>query len=396
MTITQTGRPSLFVPKALYFLNYASIGILFPFIGLYYHQIGLTGMQIGFLGAISPLVGLVITPVWGLINDRLSKAHLLLALASAGAAISVFALSLTSLYPIIILIVFFQSFFVMPVSTLIDSASLRLLGGRRELYGRQRLWGSIGFIITSVLLGQVLEQTGLKFILYGYAVLMGAFCLTSLSLPRQQASVNRPQISGIWALVRQPVWAWFTASTVLLNMAYSGMLTFLSLYLQKMGGSPGLIGNVYAVGAISEIPIMFLGAWIIARYPTRRLVAFAYFAHAVRFALYILMPSPVWALPIALLNSLTYGLLMISAVAYIDQLAPPEWKSVALGLYYSAFSLGGMLGGPINGWIFDAAGGKALFTVSTLLTIIAIVLLYISGRKLQPISPISANSGYKP
>ena len=64
---------SLTIVKLLFFLFYAALTFPFIFLNLYYKEIGLTGTQIGQAAAVVPLVSIVASPVWGVLNDRFGR-----------------------------------------------------------------------------------------------------------------------------------------------------------------------------------------------------------------------------------------------------------------------------------------------------------------------------------
>ena len=65
----------------MYFLYYTGFGIYLPFINIYYSHIGLSGLEIGLINTLSPLVGMLSAPLWGILNDRFGKTRVLLAIA---------------------------------------------------------------------------------------------------------------------------------------------------------------------------------------------------------------------------------------------------------------------------------------------------------------------------
>ena len=93
------------------------------------------------------------------------------------------------------------------------------------------------------------------------------------------------------------------------------------------------------------------------------------------------MPAAEWAIPISLLHSVTFGVYWIAGVAYVDQLAPNDLKATAQGLFYASFGIAGVLGGPINGYIFDTLGANWLFLISSVFALGAVGLLWL-GRPL--------------
>ena len=80
--------------------------------------------------------------------------------------------------------------------------------------------------------------------------------------------------------------------------------------------------------------------------------------HTLRLLLWI-MPSVTWVLGLAMLQGLSYGLFLVSAVAYVNDLAPDALKSTAQGLMVSVMSLANLTAGLAGGWLLDNGAGRA-------------------------------------
>ncbi|MCD6289831.1 MAG: MFS transporter [Anaerolineae bacterium] len=382
-------RRGLRVARVLYFLVFAAVGVIFPYLNVYYRSIGLSGTQIGLIGSLSPLVAMIAAPLWGMVSDRLGLVRLLLVVASAGSMMAVFGLSCVQAFLWLLLLTVAYSFFSNPIMPLLDSTTLMLLGECRERYGQQRLWGSIGFVITSWAFGRVLERAGLRWLFPGYIVLMAGVMIAALWLPDRRTRLSSPLRKGVARLVRQRVWLLFSASLIVLGIANSGMHSFLNIYIKESGGSEGLIGIVWGVSALTEVPVMFLAAPLIARIGTRRTLAIAYALYGVRWLLYGIMPRPQWAVPISLLHGVTFGALWVAGVGYADALAPDELKATAQGMFSATFfSVSGVIGTLVGGILFDWIGPAAMFQVYAVLAIIALALFWWGTQeRLAPTRP---------
>ena len=97
-------RPMLTI-KSFYFLYYAAMASLGPFLAIYYQQLGFSGRQIGLLAAIPPLLGLISMPLWGAAADITGQSRKLLFTAIAGALVVVFFFSRATLFAAIVLLV---------------------------------------------------------------------------------------------------------------------------------------------------------------------------------------------------------------------------------------------------------------------------------------------------
>ena len=347
--------------RAVYFLYYAAYGIFVTYINLYYQSIGLSGTQIGLINTLSPLVGIFSGTLWGMVNDRFGRIRLLLLVTASGAILSVLGLSRAQTFLSIMPLAGIYSLFTSPIPPLLDNINLSILGGRREHYGRQRIFGSIGYILTTWGFGLILQRIGLSYLFISCALFMLLLCLALTWLPDQPVTWTQSLRRGLTALFRQPDWIFFSASVFLLWMASSGMYNFLGIYLKSIGGTDSLVGTASSLTAISEAPIMLFSAFLVGKFGSKRLLYAAFFLYGVRMLLYSLMPSPLWALPIALMHGSTFGFFWIASVTHVNSLAPENLKATSQGLFWTTMNLANVVGSPISGLLYDHIGPSALF-----------------------------------
>ncbi len=297
----------------------------------------------------------------------------------AGGSLATLALSLTTSLAGIALATAATNLFTSAFVPLIDSANLRLLGGAGYRYGRQRIWGSLGYIAGTSSFGLILQQTGLRFLFTGSAAALLLLLpgLALLNIPSAQAPA--PPGSGLGQFFRHRAWLIFSASLVLIGIANSALNNFLGIYILELGGSEALIGMAVALGVVSELPVMFFSAGLLRRFSSRVLVGAGFLFLGLRMLLYGVMPSADWILPISLLHGLTYAMFWIGGVSYASELAPKYFTSTAQGLLTATFQAAGVIAGPVNGGLFDLLGSGGLFRASGLISFAALGLL-LAGR----------------
>ncbi|KAH3699466.1 major facilitator superfamily domain-containing protein 6-like [Dreissena polymorpha] len=176
----------LFICKLFYFFFFAAFGSLYPLLAIYFKQLGMNATQSGLLIGFRPFIEFCSAPFWGGVADRWRKWRLL-QLCSVGSWV-VFTLAMAFVKPphvfcfgennvtetdiinykrdlikpayssvyyereavkdaffALLLIVVIGEFFSAPAITFADTVTLSYLGEDTDNYGRQRMFGSLGW-----------------------------------------------------------------------------------------------------------------------------------------------------------------------------------------------------------------------------------------------------------
>ncbi len=141
-------------------------------------------------------------------------------------------------------------------------------------YGRVRLWGSLGFLVTVFAAGAWFEHFGMAHFPHWTALTLLAVTASVWLLPdlKEPVSATAEQLP-VWPVLRQPAVRWFFAAVFFHVLAHIGVYVFFSLYLDALGYSKTMIGVLWAVSVVVEIgwfytqsrwlPRWRLSAWLV-------------------------------------------------------------------------------------------------------------------------------------
>jgi len=373
----------LLVAKAYYFLFFGAIGCLAPFLNIFFQQRGLTGSQIGLLSSIPPLVALTANPVWGTVADRWQIHRLVLALCSLVAGmITLFFLRVEE-FIVFVLLVTVLTFFRTPIGAIVDSAVMDMVKRGNAIYGHQRLWGTLGFVLVSFSLGQLLISDDLSLVFWLHAGLLGVGCvILGLMLPVQ--SIDQPVgiKQGIRILLTQRNYVSFLVAVSLLGMGVAGYVGFMGFQGVALGGTSQQVGLAWAANAILELPLMYFGARWFAQVSNRRLILAAVFLFMVVWALLGLSTTPTQVIFVVLGNGICFGIYWVAAVGYASYAAPPGLSATAQALVGAGFSgLGWSLGSVAAGNLWDLFGGHMVFFFSASMAMLAMLIFWLGSNE---------------
>lgn len=355
--------------RAMYYFYYMALGAFMPFINLYYERLGLSGVQIGALAALPVLLTVSVTFLWGAAADAFRLHRAILRAALTLAPLAVFMLSQASHFTALIPFVLAYALVTSPIVPLLDSNALEVAREHQRNYGEMRVWGSIGWAVSTWLVGMLIEALSIHWLFYGYILLMAVTFLLSLFQPARKLALRSSLGRGLRGLFRRDFIV-FLISIFLVATSSSGVHSFFSLYLDQIGAGEGIIGLSWALAAVSEIPVMLFSAVILRRIGAAGLLKVAFFIFALRWLLYSVIAAPVWALLVQLLHGLSFGAYLVGAVTFVGERTPEGLSTTAQAVFSTvSFGLASITGSLLGGYLYDTAGMTSLFRVFSLLTL---------------------------
>lgn len=383
-------RRGLVTAKLFYFFYFAAIGCLTPFLNVYFARLGLTGAQIGWLGSIAPLIALTANPLWGALADRWQVHRLVLALcAFVAGVVSLLYLAVDTFWPLMAVVVTL-SFFRTPIGSLVDSTVMDLVRRAGSTYGHQRMWGSVGFVLVTAVLGRLITADDLQVAFWLHALLLAVFCAgLSLRLPVTRRDGPVSLVAGLKRLAGRRSYMSFLAAMALMGIGTASFVNFLGLHLLALGGDEGMIGLAWAVNGVAEFPMMLFGSRWFARIPQARLIRLGFAGYALVWVMMALVTSPMALVVCSALNGICYGTVWVAAVTYASDAAPPGLSATAQSLVGAVQSgIGWSLGSVIAGYLWDIQGGPAVFLTATLSVIIGGTIFWVGERGAQESSDL--------
>ena len=366
--------------RSLYFCYYLALGAFYPFLNLYYEQRGLSGSQIGLLASVPALISPFAAPLWGGLADRFGIHRRVLVVALSGALLAGFSYSLTSLFGLFFFISVTYAFFNSPITPLLDSAALQVASDRATSYGQLRVWGTLGWIVSTWAVGRLAEGALARFF-YAFAAFMALTVAVSFFQPPRRWLWREPIRRGLQQILSRRSTAVFLASVFLLWVANAGANQFLSIYMARIGSSEGLIGLAWAVSAMSEVPMMLLSGRLTRQLGIGRLLIIALLVYALRWALLSVISAPGWVVVVQLLQGVSFSAFLVGGVTYMHRQAPAGLEATAQAIFVgTSFGLGTFAGSLLGGFLYDKIGLARMFAVDTGVALAACLVFLLSRR----------------
>ena len=345
-----------------YFAIFIVAGIHMPFWPVWLSARGLSAGDIGLLTGAALLLRVITGPLIAFASDRAGRRRAQIILFSVLLGISFALFSFAHSFIVIFLITLLTSTLIPAIMPLLDTITLARSTENRVDYGRIRLWGSVGFIATSMTGGYVLARAGheiiLPLILTGCAVTVAA----SLLLPGETTpatATRRPHWREAVHLCRDRRFLLFLAAGSLIQAAHAVYYTFGTLNWQRLGFSGDLIGVLWALGVVAEIILFMFSRRLTGRFSPAGLLALGGGAGVVRWGAMAMDPGAFWLVPLQCLHAFSFGATHLAAMQFILRAAPAHLAVTAQGIY-AALAMGVVIGGVTYGAGFVYAGFGSL------------------------------------
>jgi MFS transporter, PPP family, 3-phenylpropionic acid transporter len=370
----------VFYAGMMYFGYYLALGAYAPFINLYFERIGLRGVQIGSLAALAVAVFSATALAWGFAADRFRIHRQLLIAALLLTPLAVLLIPAVQGFPALALVIFFYGLFGSAIVPLLDSHTLEIARKYNSDFGRMRVWGSVSWSISTLLTGALIQRADIRFLFYFFAIVMGMLFLVSFFQPERAAQEKSSDGRNFRELFRLDILV-FLVSVFLLYTSSGAVLTFFSIYMDRIGAAESLIGLSWAVSALSEIPVLIFAVAILRRIGSAGLLRVAFVFYALRWLALAYITQPYLAVSVSLMHGLSFGAFLIGGVNYMNERAPKGLGTTAQALFSTAtFGLGSITGSLVGGYLIDLAGIRTFFLVMSGFAAAGFILFSLGSR----------------
>ncbi|MGE5774872.1 MAG: MFS transporter [Chloroflexota bacterium] len=349
-------------PFTFYFLYFAAFASALPFFVLFYQELDFTGTQIGLLTGIPPLITLVASPFWTSLADARHWHKLVMSLGTLASVITIFLLPFFSNFIVIFILIILFYVFVSPVASLADSATITMLGEEREMYGRIRLGGTIGFGLFAPIAGVVVERYGLQIGFWMFSMIMLANLFVSMKFSHGTHKVDASNSGGVRVLLTNRRWIIFLFLAFLGGIGGTSAASYLFPYMAEMGASESMMGWALTIASLTEIPIFFFGNRFVRKFGSYGLLTLSLAMFGIRALLFAAVNLPSLVLFVQVFGGMIFPAMWAAGVSYADENAPAGLKSSAQGLFgAAAFGVGSAVSGFVSGLLLESVGGRGMF-----------------------------------
>jgi len=378
--------------KLFLFFQFFYVGMIGPYLVVFLNQKNYSGGQIGLLLGTLPIGAIVFQPIWSYLSDVLNKRRILIFIGSLGLVVASLGLSFAESFIAALLWVILFSAMRAPIGSISTAIVLDYLDetGEREEYGLIRLWGSLGFAVSSILMAGLFLERILSFFPWFSGGMFLLLALLSLLLPESGHPFVYTGFDGIEVLTKNPTFTIYLLASVFIGATMGIYNNYMTLFLQSLEASSWLIGGIVSFQALVEVPMMMMVPLLLKHLSMRWLILIGALVLPLRWLLYTFIRQPAWIIPTQLINGVAVVSFFVVGVSFIDKLISPKWRATGQALYSIALmGIGSGLGVYFAGNLIEQYQIAAIWPFNLFLGLIGLVLIYVALRGFsdKPITP---------
>lgn len=354
--------------SSYYFFYFAILGAFIPYWPLYLEALKFDPVQIGESIAILMATKIVAPIVWGWIADHTGRRLRVVQIATLASMLSFTGVLFTDSFWGVAAVMVLFGFFWDSSLPQFEAVTLSYLGTDVHRYSRIRLWGSVGFIFSAVLLAPALDYYGTGILPYVLLLLIGAIWINTLLVPREQGGVNNVNGRAFWSVfLSVEVGALFVAC-FFMQASHGAYYSLFSVYLEAHGYTRSWVGVLWGLGVCAEILVFLLMHRWLPRFGAVRLMNIALAITVLRWFIIAQWVDVLVLLVLAqLMHAASYGLFHSAAIHLIQERFPGRLQGRGQALYTSlSFGLGGAVGAYLSGHVWEAFGPSLAYIAASL------------------------------
>ena len=358
--------------EGFYFFLFGVVAVGMAYMPAHLRALGFSGAQISTALAIAPLISLGVPLAWAWLADRTQRHDRVLRFIALGAWLGFSPLVwahgwATRSFAVVLTGYVGYAVFFVGMGGLADALAVaRVRAG--AVYGRIRLWGSLGWIATALGVGALLGTSasrlgGLLVPVAMWAALAGAF-LASLQVGGTGERAVRPRLDDVRTLLAEPGLRLLLVAGALHWACMAPYNVFFGVFLHDLGLPPFSWGLAYSAGVTAEMLVLLYFHHLHARASLGTLLGAAFVASALRWAANAVVRAPAALIALQTLHGMTFGMFWSAGIALVGATVPPKLRATGQALLVMAINAGGAVGNLAVGHLYDPARPGRLFALA--------------------------------
>ena len=412
------------------FLQYAIWGAWLPLLWPFMANVrGMSGEQIGQIFAVGAIGAIVAPFIAGQIADRYFNTEKFLGLSHLLGGVLVWQLATIESFNGLLLFSLLYSLIYSPTLSLTNSLAFHHLPDRDADFGKVRVWGTVGWIVVGIAIGQWLlhSHTPAEILLDGEVSnqadiaasqfagmadafklsgilggLMGLFCFVLPATPPAGGSGKNATFEALGEIKRQPLLTLFLIA-VPVSCIHQFYFVHTAGFLGKLQtGATDSINRIFGVGGgglmtigqMSEILVLGAIPLVAKKVSRKALLSVGLLAYGLRMALFVYGEDlgTVAVLTGVALHGFCFGCFIFVAFMVVDEQTSDDVRASAQSLFNLVIIgigiiAGSMIAGSVAEWatVDGVLDYTRLFSIPMWASLVCLVLLQVAYPRRSPV-----------
>lgn len=328
--------------KLFYFVRYFGDAFFYPFMSLYFISKGVTEAQLGLILAITPIVTILVNPLWTFLAKDMRAIRFILKTMTLIEGILIITLTQVSGFEFYALIIGLIALLCSPFISIQDGFTATFANQNNIEYTSIRIQASISYVIALVLAGIVVVYLGYAIL---FSIAGGMFILTMLIVMwikpfKEESQRQSAPKRDIKALLRnKEFYKYLVFYTLMIGGVRVGD-SFFGVYMTSVKGLDTIqYGLLYAAFVLVEvifIRILINKGQLISE---KKLMIVSAALFLFRFVAYSLIDDLVALAIITMLRGVAWGIFLFANVRYVVKIVKVENVTSAIMILTLTFSV---------------------------------------------------------
>ena len=382
----------------LFYASYfAFVGLYSPFLGPYLkdlgHSLDVIAMALGLMQLMR-----VIGPFgWGWLCDQTGGRVRWIRLGAMGGLLfSMLAFHNDSSALHVLIMLVFLNLCISGLVPMSDAFAIDACNGCSGQYGKVRLFGSIGFIVSVLGFGTFAQWSGFDSYPVWVCVTLLLTWLAALAF-RDPETKGSPEIQvntsvdllGLKSLIQPRALQLFWLAAFFMIFAHGVFYAYFSLYLLEYDYTKSVIGGFWAFGVFCEVMFFAFQARFFNCLSLNSWLCVAFASCAVRFVLLGLFPDLLWVVVFSQsMHSLTFAAHHSATIAWLRENLSSHLLVRGQAMYATiAYGLGGSSGTLLGRYVWQLASPHAAFLMAAGAGVLALLFGLLLCKMQQSSTP---------
>ncbi|MBS0221848.1 MAG: MFS transporter [Proteobacteria bacterium] len=299
---------------------------------------GISDAEIGTLFMARQFVSVGATLAIGFLAHRVGNLRGMLLALGVAAVVMMGAYQLSYTFLALLLVGLIWGAVWSPTMALYDGVLVNEARARGLVYGKLRLWGSVAFILGTVLCGVAVQRFGPPSVLYvglGGILLLAPFAFVLPTAESHPIGTKRHAPFSVFALFRSRPFLLFMVAAGFCQSSHAVLYSFGTLTWRGAGIDDVTISLLWGESVAVEILMMMASGWLVQRIGVTGMIGFGLACGLVRWtglAFTTDLPALIF---LQALHAGTFAACHLGAMAFIQRALPPTGVALGQSLYYA-------------------------------------------------------------